>query len=185
MSTQGQCPHCGALNDQRLIACLNCNARLPWADALSAGLPPAQTPVAPPIPAPGAPVYHPLNAVSLGNNSGMGAQSVLPNELRGFNWGALIMNWIWAIGHSTWLGLLVFVPYIGFIVAIVLGFKGNEWAWQNRKWVSIEEFKATQRIWMMWGVGLTVLGILSLVFLGILGSHVGGNAGRPVSPVRP
>jgi len=64
------------------------------------------------------------------------------------------MNWIWAIGMQTWIGLLALVPYAGFIMAIVLGVKGNEWAWQNRKWESVEQFNNVQRVWTIWGVAL-------------------------------
>ncbi len=28
---------------------------------------------------------------------------------------------------------------------IILGLKGNEWAWKNRKWESVEQFKATHK----------------------------------------
>jgi len=30
---------------------------------------------------------------------------------------------------------------------IVLGLKGNEWAWRARKWESIEQFKSSQENW--------------------------------------
>ena len=144
-----------------------------------------QNPYQPPISSPtgeiNSPFSNPGQMPPGANNSGMGAQSVLPDELRGLNGGAFFLNWIWAIAHSTWLGLLAFVPYIGFVVPFVLLFKGNEWAWQNRKWSSVEQFKATQRIWTIWGVGLTVLAIAFLVFLGVLGSTVGDTTPRPIS----
>lgn len=57
------------------------------------------------------------------------------------------------------------VPYIGLIVAIVLGFKGREWAWQNKEWNSVEHFLSAQKMWAFWGVILLVvtaiLGILA------------------------
>ena len=89
------------------------------------------------------------------NNSGQpGAQ--LPAELQGVNIGAFFLNWIWAIAHNYWLGLLCLVPCVGTVMAFVLLFKGNEFAWQNRRWDSIEQFKEVQHKWMLWGVGLTV-----------------------------
>ena len=42
----------------------------------------------------------------------------------------------------------------------VLGAKGNEWAWQNKRWQSVEHFKKVQKLWAVWGFILFVLGIL-------------------------
>ena len=42
----------------------------------------------------------------------------------------------------------------------VLGAKGNEWAWQNKRWNSIEHFKKVQKLWAIWGAVLFALGIL-------------------------
>lgn len=135
-----------------------------------------------PIPSPTGESYSPFSGAGGtsggGNDSGMGAQSQLPPELQGFNVGALLLNWIWAIGHQTWIGLLCFVPCVGWVMAIVLGLKGNEYAWQNRKWDSIEQFKATQKAWMMWGIGIwCIVIVLNVVFggLGILMSLLGNR----------
>lgn len=110
-----------------------------------------------PIPTPGGIPVQPYSGV---NDSGTGATAVLPPELQGFNWGALLMNWIWSIAHNSWIGLIALVPYVGFVMAIVLGFKGNEWAWQNRKWDSVEHFRATQKVWTKWGVGILIFGLV-------------------------
>ena len=133
-----------------------------------------QNPYQPPIAAPTGEISSPFsnNLAPGANNSGMGAQSVLPDELKGLNGGAFFLNWIWAIAHSTWIGLLCLVPYVGLIMSFVLLFKGNEFAWQNRKWESIEQFKAVQRKWMMWGVIIFVLGIVSLLGLSMLGRSI-------------
>ena len=76
----------------------------------------------------------------------------IPEGVKGFSWGALFLNWIWAIGNKTWIGLLCLVPYLGFIMAIVLGFKGREWAWKNKKWDSVEHFNRVQRKWSVAGI---------------------------------
>lgn len=133
-----------------------------------------QNPYQPPIAAPTGEVYSSFssNLAPGANNSGMGAQSVLPDELKGLNGGAFSLNWIWAIAHSTWIGLLCLVPYVGLIMSFVLLFKGNEFVWQNRKWESIEQFKAVQRKWMIWGAILFVLGIVSLAGLSMLGRSI-------------
>ena len=94
------------------------------------------------------------------NDSGQNS-AVLPPELRGFNGGGLLLSWIWALGHNTWIGLLALIPGVSLIMRIVLGVKGNEWAWRNRKWESVAQFRATQRTWTM--AGLLVL-FLSFFF---------------------
>jgi hypothetical protein len=123
-----------------------------------------------PIPEPSG--YIPPVISSGVNDSGTGAGAVLPSELKGFSWAAALMTWIWAIGHQFWMGLIVIpvsvvlglIPIIGFLLNIGLmvffGVKGNEWAWQHRRWESIEQFRSTQRVWTIWGVVLMVLFIL-------------------------
>lgn len=92
------------------------------------------------------------------NTSGQGSLAVVPKEIQGWNWGAFLLNWIWGIGNKVWLALITIIallfPLTGFIMAIVLGVKGNEWAWRNKRWDSIEQFKRTQRTWTYWGIGL-------------------------------
>ena len=115
------------------------------------------------------------------NNSGQGPQAVAPAEvLTGFNWGAFFLNWIWGLGNKTYIALLSlvagFVPFIGGLIALGLiiwfGIKGNEWAWQNKKWESVEHFHSVQKTWATWGIVLFVLGIV----LGILGALLFGAA---------
>lgn len=84
----------------------------------------------------------------------------IPDGVRGWSWGAFLLNWIWAIGNKTWIGLIALIPYVGFIMAIVLGIKGREWAWKNKEWESVEHFNRVQRKWSAWGVGLVVGGML-------------------------
>ena len=134
----------------------------------SKGTPPGTPPPSPPqTPYNAPPIANPtgdnLNVGGGLNNSGQpGAQ--LPAELQGVNVGAFFLNWIWAIAHNYWLGLLCLVPCVGIVMQFILLFKGNEFAWQNRRFDSIEQFKEIQRKWMLWGVGLTLLGC---VFYGI------------------
>lgn len=114
----------------------------------------------------------------LQNDSGTGPTAVLPAELKGVNVGAFFLNWIWAIAHSTWIGLLCFVPYVGVVMQFVLLFKGNEYAWQNRRWDSIEHFKEVQKKWQNWGIGLLVAGVVLGALAGILGGIAASRAPR-------
>jgi hypothetical protein len=83
-------------------------------------------------------------------------EEILPDGIRGWSWGAFLLNWIWAIFNKTWLGLLCFVPIVGVAVPFILGFKGREWAWKNDTWDSVEHFNRVQNNWSKWGVSLTL-----------------------------
>ncbi len=98
----------------------------------------------------------------LENTSGQGSLLQIPYEIRGWSWGAFFLTWIWGIFNGVWLSLLVFVPYIGWVMAIVLGIKGKEWAWENKRWDSIEHFKRIQRSWAIWGL------VFSIAFWGVI-----------------
>lgn len=106
---------------------------------------------------------------SIENTSGMGKNAAIPEEIKGWNWGAFFLNWIWGIGNSTFIALLTFVPLFGLVVPFVLGAKGNKWAWQNRAWRDVEHFKRTQRKWTISGL-ILVLVVLPALFFVITGS---------------
>lgn len=99
------------------------------------------------------------------NTSGMGDQSVVPQEIKGWSWGAFLWNWIWGVGNNTWIALLTLLPFVNIIMTIVLGIKGREWAWKNKKWDSIEAFNKTQKNWVKWWLII----ILPLTILWVLG----------------
>jgi hypothetical protein len=94
-------------------------------------------------------------------------QHAFPPGVKGWSWGACLLNWIWAIGNNTWIGLITLIPGVGFIMAIVLGFKGREWAWKNKHWDSLEHFNRVQKNWTI--VGVIVVGCLIgfPLFLGV------------------
>ncbi|WP_413201125.1 serine/threonine protein kinase [Nostoc piscinale] len=88
------------------------------------------------------------------NNSGCGINSTepVPEEILGWNWGAFLLPWLWLWTNQVWCGLFCFVPQIGWLMAIAMGAKGNEWAWRSRQWRSIEHFKEHQRGWAIAGI---------------------------------
>ncbi|MGV8891720.1 MAG: hypothetical protein ACOH2K_01970 [Burkholderiaceae bacterium] len=93
----------------------------------------------------------------------------MPDGVKGWSWGAFLLNWVWAIGNRTWWGLLALIPYVGLVVAIWLGIQGREMAWKNRSWDSIEHFNRVQKKWSQWGIGLTLvvalIGFLAAIFI--------------------
>ncbi|MFG6485642.1 cytochrome c oxidase assembly factor Coa1 family protein [Roseateles sp. BYS78W] len=107
------------------------------------------------------------------NTSGQGPASRVPPEIRRWNWGAFLLNWIWGIGNNTLAALLVMVPFVGLIWIFVLGAKGSEWAWRNKRWESVEQFHATQRQWakwgaIVWGASLAVFALIFVLVFGLL-----------------
>ncbi|AUT03910.1 serine/threonine protein kinase [Nostoc sp. CENA543] len=120
------------------------------------------------------PIYSANSTSDPANNSGCGRifdESIpVPQEIKGWNWGAFLLGVFWSIGNKVWIGLLCFVPYVGFIMAIVLGIKGNEWAWKSKRWASIEAFKANQRTWAIVGISLTVVSVIIVFLAGLSGS---------------
>jgi hypothetical protein len=93
--------------------------------------------------------------------SGKGSQSVVPDEIRGWSWGAAGLGIIWGIYFNVWISLIALIPFVNFFWWIVMGIKGREWAWKNNKWSSIEEFNKSQKKWNIVGLILFILGVLS------------------------
>lgn len=113
-----------------------------------------------------------LKPSTLMNNSGQGSlfdSSVpVPEEIKGWNWGAFLLAPFWLLPNRVWIGLLTWVPVVGFWVAIALGVKGNEWAWKSRRWQSIDHFKTHQRRWAIAGIVLGISVNLIVWNIGIL-----------------
>lgn len=97
------------------------------------------------------------------NTSGQGGLAVIPEEIKGWNWGAFFFGWLWGICNKVWIALLAAIPYVGVIMHIVLGVKRNEWAWQHKRWDSMEHFKSTQKKWGIAGVVVFVASVIILV----------------------
>src|SRR5574337_1881748 len=82
--------------------------------------------------------------------------------VRGFNWGAFFLTWIWAWRNRSLnritviLFVLCILPYLGFVSAVALavysGLTGNRRAWQA--WENKEEpeqFVKRQKRWAVIG----------------------------------
>lgn len=95
------------------------------------------------------------------NTSGQGKAAVVPPEIDRWNWGAFLLNWIWGLGNSVYIALLMFIPFVNFVMVFILGAKGSAWAWRNKRWESVEHFKRVQRRWGIAGV------VLLLVFIAL------------------
>ena len=114
------------------------------------------------------------------NNSGQGENIEVPENVSDkFNWGAFLLTWIWGLGNKTYITLLIlltivlaFIPFVNLVagiaqlaLAIWFGIKGNEWAWKNKKFASVEAFHEYQKKWAIAGTILAILGILFAIII--------------------
>lgn len=118
---------------------------------------------------------------SSNNMSGRGSAYPAPDIVaKRFNWGAFIWTWIWGLGNNTYITLLIFatiltdwIPIVGWLISVGVciwfGIKGNEWAWQNKHFDSVEDFHKYQKKWAMAGVILYCI-VISLGIIGIIAS---------------
>ncbi len=96
---------------------------------------------------------------------GQPKETPIPPSLDHWNWGAFLLNWIWGLGNSTYIALLMFVPFVNIVMIFVLGAKGSKWAWKNRLWENEGHFKSVQRKWAIAGVAVMAGFILFFGFL--------------------
>jgi len=111
-------------------------------------------------------------------------------SITGFNIGALLLTWIWGIYHRAVLTLILLFVDIASLVLIYMvvkkilppdvlgicytarivpmvwfGVQGNSWAWQSGRYETVEQMKAAQKKWAIWG-GVTFI-VLSLVVIAL------------------
>jgi len=104
-----------------------------------------------------------------------------PPEIQGLNWGAFLLNWIWAIANQVWIGLAALVPCVGLFVAIYLLIKGNELAWTGpRQWESAQQFQEVQAAWLKWGlialaVNFVCTGGIMILYFGVIMAALSGQ----------
>ena len=149
------CSKCGHSNDDAAKFCAKCGASISTAASMPSGTSVQET------------TFNAVKPVFSPDESNTVSQGVMPDGVKGWSWGAFLLNWIWAIGNRTWLGIFAIIPYVGILVAIWLGIKGREMAWKNKDWDSLEHFNRVQKKWSQWAVGLTLasvgIGILAAV----------------------
>ena len=97
------------------------------------------------------------------NTSGQGESAIVPQEVKGWSWAGFGLTWIWGVFNGVLISLLALIPFFALIWAIVLGIKGNEWSWRNKKWDSVEHFKNAQRPWNIAGIVVFAIGVVSLI----------------------
>ncbi len=106
-------------------------------------------------------------------------QKTLPTELKGFNWAAFLLTFIWGIPHKVWITLIA-IPLIWFqlpfglnwilllVFQLYCGIRGNDWAYSANNHKSGYEFKLSQIKWTIFAVVLNFaipLVCLFIIFL--------------------
>lgn len=94
--------------------------------------------------------------------------STVPEEIKGFNWGAFGLSIFWGIGNKAYLSLLCLIPFFNFIWMFVCGFKGNEWAWKNGQYQNVEEFKKVQDSWKLPGIISFIISTIGIILYFIM-----------------
>lgn len=92
-------------------------------------------------------------------------RSILPDEARGFSWGAFFCGPLWGFPYRIWVSILALVPGIGALVWLWMGFNGREMAWRAREWDSVQTFLKSERRWTR--VGLVLFWLIALVPIGL------------------
>ncbi|MDZ4132426.1 MAG: ribonuclease G [Dethiobacteria bacterium] len=82
------------------------------------------------------------------------------------------MGWIWGLGNKTYIALLGLIPGVNLVMAFVLGAKGNQWAWNNRNWEGMDQFKQVQKIWSTFGAGMIVGFLLGVIAVLLVVVHI-------------
>ena len=84
-----------------------------------------------------------------------------PKCLHSFNWGALWITFIWGIFNRVWWVLLCLIRFVNFVVAIWMGIKGNQYAWDKQKDSKTPaEFDKSQHNWNIAGWVIFALNVL-------------------------
>lgn len=107
-----------------------------------------------------------------------------PKRIDCFNWGACILGPVWGLFNNSpiaCLGIVLgFIPYLGIVLGILFslycGAKGNEWAWTNKEWQSLEHFHYVQRKWAVAGVIIELIFIVGITIFAFTAINVLQNS---------
>lgn len=106
------------------------------------------------------------------NTSGQGENAYVPDIVaKRYNWGIFFFNWIWALVYQKYvLALIIFIGFaiplvnLGVLIAVIwMGTQGNKWAWQAKKYQSIEEFHKIHKTWATVGTCLLFIPVIGII----------------------
>lgn len=96
-----------------------------------------------------------------------------PLNLHRWSWGGFLLGWIWGFFNGVYWPLMAillnFIPYIGvpasLLIHLLLGLRGNRYAWAAKSWKSPEAFERTQNNWAKAAAGFFVLALLISILI--------------------
>ena len=112
------------------------------------------------------------------NTSGHGENSFVPDVVANrYNWGAFFFHWIWALVYGKFVIALValishVIPFLPLIICIWMGTQGNKWAWQSKKYQSIEEFHQIHRKWAVAGICIGIVIMLMVIWTIVTATNI-------------
>lgn len=94
----------------------------------------------------------------------------IPEVAKKFNWGAFTLLPLWGFANGMWWWILItiaiaLIPFggvINFAIAIYMGIKGGEMAWNKKSWRDINHFT---KVYEQWKIAAIVVWVLTLLFL--------------------
>ena len=93
------------------------------------------------------------------------------DEVAKFNWGAFFGTWIWGLfnkSYKTLFMLLLWFTPAAIPFAIICGIKGNEWAYKNKKYESVDKLHKSQaKQAIIWTIFWPLISIMISVLLGL------------------
>ena len=113
------------------------------------------------------------NQVEYTNQYTVAVDTTVPLEIRRWNWGAFMFNFIWGIGNKTYLPLFVLIPFFNIVWVFVCGAKGNEWAWKAGEYKSVDEFNLVQSTWNRAGLVAFIVDAVAVIFMIIFCATIG------------
>ena len=92
-----------------------------------------------------------------------------PSNIKSFNWGAFMFSWIWGVCNGVYWSLLALIPFAGWVVSIILGFRGNRDSWEALKQdITKEDFVRRQRGWNVAGIIVFALSLSIFILFTII-----------------
>lgn len=95
--------------------------------------------------------------------SGKGKESIVPQELYYWNWGAAGLTWIWGMRRHVWFSLLALIPAVSIVMMVVLGLRGNTYAWRAQKWPSVEAYQMHEKRWRRAGIAFFIIHVIGII----------------------
>ena len=83
-------------------------------------------------------------------------------EVYKWSWGAFALYPFWGFFNGCWWAFFALLVSWSILPSILFGIYGRRLAWENRKWLSIQDFIDTQKTWDI--CGLILFAISMIIF---------------------